>query len=390
MASNLTPPVKLSDITGLQSFDITPDVKYIDPMSTPIQSLIRNRGQVSPSTSVEFKWHEGDYKPVYTQANGGFNDSTTSITVDDNTHLNIGDLICNIRTRELMRVTAKPASTTLTVVRGVGESAGVTGLNDDYLVLSGDAQQEYFTTPDNTIRSVDQKSNYIQTIVTTIDISDLRQLTDSAMGPGMREQDLILRQSKEHVRKMEHDLILGKKASFSSGGKQIYTTAGLLKTITTNVNDNGSSPGTITKPNFDLFLAQCFTYGNPKKVLVAGSGIMKAIGLWANTAILQYQPAGSTENTLGIQVTNYLNPYGSGNLEIIHHPMLNQMQMSTYGFILDLENIYIRTLNGDTKINANIQSAKDHGSMHEILSYVGWQIMNEKTHGVIYNVTGGA
>jgi hypothetical protein len=383
-----------ADMPNFRILPLGNDILYLDRLSTPILTMLIGTGKVEPSDATKFEWPEGNYKGISTTINNsaGYNTSATSIVVDDASIFTAGDTCRIKRTGELMRISVVDTSTnTLTVTRGIGNSGtGISIVDGDYVVQAGTALKSGDTAPDSNLAEPDMAYNYIQTFSTTVDFTDSRYYSDASALIGTKEKDFIAAQGYEHARKMEASLLLGKRDVTTVANKKVYTSNGLLNTITTNVDDNGGALTTITKANFDAWLADAMNYsvsGGNKKLFV-GDYVLSALQKWTETAIQQTQPSGTVEQRLGLNSTIYVTPFG--NLDVIRHPLLSRLQYADYAIVLDIDAIKIRTLHGDTELRMYIQDKKEHTIKHEYLTYYGWEIQHEKAHGYIYNISGGA
>ena len=77
-----------------------------------------------------------------------------------------------------------------------------------------------------------------------------------------------------------------------------------------------------------------------------------------------------------------------GRLYLVHRHALDGY-FSDWGFIVNLKALKLRPLKGrDTKLRANIQENDRDGWKDEYKTEFGVEVRLEKTHGIIYGVTG--
>lgn len=397
---NYNEMLKLADEEGLQSIPVDNEaLKLLDPMETPIYQMILAKGNGKMVRHGKFEWPEGNHTGIMTEVATAYDASITTIVVDDASIFKKKMLVKNTTTDEVMLIEGVNYTTdTLTVYRGVGNSGtGIAGSVDDDIILVGAAEDSGGLVGDSIVTPPTDKYNYIQHFSEPIKISDYRKRSDENMGVGMREEDLLARALQKHYREFELVLINGKRDAVTSTIGTHYITGGLKYFISDNVNDNGGSLGTITQDNFDAFVKTCFNRGANRKMLFGGSGPISAINKFGKDNILQNKDNKLME--LGFVVTTYVTPFGE--LDVVHHRLMNEMGMSDAAFILDMDEIWTRyfppektatesKLEDITELRLNIQSGERHAHFHEYQTYQGFQIMNQITHGYLYNVSGGA
>jgi hypothetical protein len=105
---------------------------YVDPSAAPF-TLLTDRAGSQVTNNVRFEWYEKTLRAKANQINNaaGYNNTATSLTVDNGFVFQVRDLVLVPRTGEIMLVTAV-TSTSITVVRGVaGTTAAALVDNDD-------------------------------------------------------------------------------------------------------------------------------------------------------------------------------------------------------------------------------------------------------------------
>ena len=182
-------------------------------------------------------------------------------------------LMRNFNTGEVIKVTGKPSTTTLTVTRGVGNGGtGASVTANDIFFMIGNANAEGADVPDSISYDAASTENFCQIFRTPYSI------TRTAMHTNFRTGDQYLEKSrdalKEHMVGMERAMIFGKKDIITgSAGKPERYTDGLMNSITTNVEDAAANAnaGVLTEAEFDAFLAEkAFAFGSSEKLMLTG------------------------------------------------------------------------------------------------------------------------
>ena len=124
--------VVTSPNTEQRKYDVDPEIYYDRPDATPL--LFLSQGPKSKITKrkvsdVEYKFFEKQQHAHYTQVNysTGYNSAATTVVVDSAAHFTVGDVVKDLTTDELLRVTSYNTSgNTITIARGYGTTAAST------------------------------------------------------------------------------------------------------------------------------------------------------------------------------------------------------------------------------------------------------------------------
>jgi hypothetical protein len=377
--ANLAGARGTGNITAAQIKDDKDNKLYrLDANKAPLIALtskLRKRVTVNP----KFSWFEQDTESYIDKIvfSTGYTAGSTSLVVANGTYFTPADTVKVPRTGEVMRVTAV-ASNTLTVVRGVGETAANTLVDNEPLWIIGSAHMEGdLSVAANTNLSTEQ-FNYTQIFRSPVEATDTLQSTDMWTGPDLPEQRRIV--GIKHSQKVERAFFFGERAIDTTGTHPRRYTRGVDKFISTNVTDLS---GTITEKLFETFLRSGFRYGSRRKYLFASRLLVSAISSWAQGK-LRMLP---TDETYGIAIAQYLSPHGE--VLIVCHDMLEgtgttNQEWGGYGYLLDLENVYYRPLQGrDTRLKMNIQAPDADSEKDEYITECGVQLVQEKTHAIL-------
>lgn len=219
------------------------------------------------------------------------------------------------------------------------DSANDLGSVDRVLVI-GNMNPEGSTMPDSISYDPVEYDNYTQIFRTPLELTRTTRRTRLRTGDAYQEAK---REALElHSIEMEKALIWGVKSSNTGdNNKPERTTNGLLKFITANASqnvddytDNSDFDGKTWLQGgedwLDEQLEKIFRYGNTEKLALVGSGAMLAINRLAKvTGQIQLEPM-TTE--YGIQVTNWLTPFGSIYLKL--HPLFSYEQTNRNSMLI--------------------------------------------------------
>lgn len=312
--------------------------------------------------------------------------SPTLATVADAGWVNVGTIIVNSETGEVMRATANGNTGTgaLTVTRNLGGTA-LTIAAGAKLFIAGHASEEGTTAPDSITFDPTVDYNYTQIFKTPFKIT--RTLQNTYLRTGSKEDEYTTKALKLHMEDIERAVIFSTRTETTGGGGQkIRTTGGLVNQLS-NITDAASgfaTANTLTEDEFDRELIEnVFAYGSKTKVAYVGAkvaGHMQAIGK------NRWQPV-QVDDTYGINFTRYRT--FAGDLLVYLHPQFRQVPaMDDVMLILDTGFIKYRYLqNSDTQLQENIQANDEDAIKHQFLTECGLELLQDKVHTYLKNWT---
>lgn len=363
--------------------------------SAPLTALLSMMGS---EKTTDPKYHNfrkelPDYRVLFdTSGVAAFNntaayDGTTLVATSaaDASFIRVGQLLRNFTSGEVVKVTAKPSTTTMTVTRGVGNSgSGAVVAANDVFFLVGDGNSEGADSPTGISHDAASTENFTQIFRSPIEISRTAMHTEYRTGDQYKEKarDAL----KEHMISMERAFLWGKKDSTTgSNGLTERYTGGVISYLTTNVLDAATGTATankVTESEFDAFLAEnVFAFGSGQKMALCGWQVANSInqiakGRWSVQAV-------SPTGTYGVSFTQYMTPFGE--LVLKTHPMFRQIPgAEQMMLILDTSDLKYRYID-DTQLLKDRQSPGVDGIKDEYLTEAGLELIQEKTHGLITN-----
>lgn len=355
--------------------DVRKKIDVLEPNSAPLTQLTR---KISKRVAInpEFKWMEEESltKTDAVNAGAGYTSGATSVIVDAGTRFRAGDVMKVVRTGEQMLVTAV-STHTLTVTRGWGTTAAAAIVDDDPVLIVGNANEEHATKRGIKVSDVTARTNYTQIFRTPFGISRTADNSEMYGGNDLAHQRMT--QLIEHDKEIERAFWFGEPKEDLTGTHPRRATGGVDYWISTNATSMGT---TMTEAEFEAFLRTGFRYGSRTKWLFAAPIYLSAISTWAKDNI----QTTSKDKTFGIDIQQWLTPFGMVNI-VLNNLFAEQATYAGYAYLLDVEGLSYRYLaNSDTKLKTNIQDNSADGEEDEYLTECGLEFTNEKKSALAY------
>jgi hypothetical protein len=284
-----------------------------------------------------------------------------------------GHVVLNLTSGEVMWVTDASVANQVTVYR---PHTKVAGLDNDLLLIIGSAHEEGADTPGQITYDPAVVTNYTQIFRNSV------AMTRTAKATRLRTGDQWKEAQKEclllHNIEMEKAFFFGEAKEVLTGDQPKRTTKGIYKFITSNVLDYSAGLDIDTWEND---LEDIFRYGSNQKLLICGARVINAMNKLArvNSQVTLVPES----KTYGMRIWSYVTPFGEIMMKI--HPLFSENAvLNTWGFILDLEHLVYRYLEGsDTKYLKARQGAGVDGIKDEYLTEAGLECRFEEVHAVI-------
>lgn len=361
--------------------DMSDKIALLQPNAEPFMSFLKiAKRNTEAARNPKFEWLEDDLLPRWDAINNGagYDNAATSIVVDNGSYFTANDVIKVPRTGEVMLVTAI-ATNTLTVVRGYGVTAAAAIVDNDPLVIVGNANQEGSGT--RVLKSTLEvpKYNFTQIFKTPFGVTNTENATKMYGG-----KDLSYQQAKggvQHRIDMARGFMYGERKEDVSGAKPMRTTGGLLSFLNKNNYDAG---GQLTQTEFDNNISEVvFKYGSREKILLASARLLSVINSWA----LGKLQVDNLAKSYGLEIFKYITPFGTYNIMNYQH-ILEGAVYGGYGVVIDPEAIKYRPLQGrDTKLETNIQANDEDQRKDQYITEAGLEVRNPEKHAVLTGVT---
>jgi hypothetical protein len=313
----------------------------------------------------------------------------TSITLtasDMNRYAITGATVCNIRTGEVMQVTADTTGTTLAVTRGIG-AAGIAVNSGDALAIIGFAAQEGSGSPTSVSFDAELFFNYTQIFKTSFNVTNTQKVVKLRTGDKLEEA--MTKALKLHMSDIERAMFFGRKAEVNGTSAQpTRFTGGLLNELSNTIDIGivnagiNAVAGTLTETEFDRqLISQVFAFGSTQKIAFCGATAASNLQRIAKN---RWQPT-DIDNTYGVNVTGYQT--FAGTLMVHLHPQFRQLpEMANAMVIVDFPYLKYRFLEGrDTQLIENLQATDADQVKHQYLTECGLELTQSKVHTVIRN-----
>lgn len=358
----------------------------------PFGYLALNSVKKQKTTNVKYEWALQDRTNIdRTLATGTHNTIVTTLNVTSGTatRFTAGDVLRNVRTGELLLVTADPTLTTaLTVSRGFGGSTAAAMVAGDQIHAQSKALGDAADSPTATFTQEGWLYNYCQIMAETVE-DTLRAMEQRRYtGETLNEQkDQALERA---MRKWDQSIFFGyPSAGATATAGYRTTTGGIIYYIDADATNSWSVGGHLTwnalkEKSYDIFL-----HGSSTKVAYCGKTVFLALNNMAED--LQFRTTSETVSKLGLGVTKLDLPTG-GTLLLKIHPLWNLGADAQRMVIVDHDDITFRYFTGGKgfrweKID---QDNNPRVKKWELSMDAGLQYGDVQRHYHAYGITGYA
>lgn len=352
---------------------------------------LMSRLKNEPAETTEYKWFERDPVTRVVYTNGGLLlVGSTDLTFDDGAGnavdgiVQVGVILRNDRTNELVRVTARVSATVFTVERAFSGAAAALQDNDVWVVITlGKDEGATPTTPVFETASV--LENYVQTFNSTVELANAfkgSQLRTDIEGP-LRERRI---QALERIsRDIEFALLLGVKARKTGTNGYQYFTGGLKAAVdqvgASNILNGNAGAGTAIA-NVQSWLSSFMTVGSEAKLALCGPSAYAAISYYANQATNGFRITGQ-ENVYGMNITMIQTPFGE--LDLTLHPLLKEVSVfNDWIFVADLGLLVQKTME-PLFLEPNIQTPGQDAYKEQFRAKLGLKLKFAQAFGYAYD-----
>jgi len=368
--------------------DMDPTMRRLDPDQTQFTTMT-SRMPSRASTREKFNWLEEQYvNNLFTVAAAGYASGATAIPVGatDTNSIQPNDILRNMRTGEAMLVTAIPSAGNLTVrATRLGSAAAAAGTSGDKLVFIGSAFPQGSSYPQPKYSRRVLGYNYTQTFRTSWVFSGTA--TSIELYGGREPAKEAARKAVEHKRELEHNGFFGARDFFTITDPQ-GTSGGLIEFIVTNKQNVG---GELTSDFLDLFLATVLAKGSSDKVIFTGTQGAYYISRFHRSgqgAFWQPQP----QTIHGVRVDGVISGVFGYQVPVVVKKEWSNYPTGASGyngnlFVIDMTNVERRPLRDrDTALLTARQNPGDDKVAAEYLTEMGWEVAQERTHGLLTGI----
>ena len=384
--SNIRTDFNVSNFeSGIRKLDVRDFIFNLEPDEAPFVTLL-SKLRKEATQDVAFSWFEDASIGKWTQVNNAgaaYDDSTTTIVVDDADIFQIGDLVLCVTSGEIVRVTGVDptggAAQHIDISRAFGSTAAAaSGLgNDKYLVRLGQSMAEGYTVGDQLITTKTKIDNYVQIFSRPVQLTETANAV--ATYGGNRRNYERKKVGVDIKRDIEAALLFGEPYYTATGPK--YATGG-IKHFMAAVSPALNAAGVLHQDDFDSWLADAFAYGSSEKFLFASPLILSQMNAWTYSYV-RTDPGPRAD--WGIKYTTYVCPFGTVNM-VLNKNFLGPL--AGQAFLLDMKEFVYRYLNGlDLTLKTDLQPSNAHYLLDEYSGTLGLEVHSPVKHARIYGVT---
>ncbi|MBX3459997.1 MAG: DUF5309 family protein [Planctomycetes bacterium] len=317
--------------------DVSDLVGLISPFDTPLLDAIGSPRYAAQSTRHE--WFEDRLNPNFTAVNneGGYNNSATSIVVDDGGVFRAGDIVKPQGSDEVLQVTGI-STHTLTVARGYGGSTAAALADNQPLTVIGHAALEGEDAAAARHRNRLRRENYTQIFTETVMISG----SMDAVGLHAVEREFdyqVIQRLRELLRSLEQTVICGFKAADNPQGSASVrrTMGGLLQFIAgSDAAITDADNEALDEPMLNAALRECWEKGGRPNAIVCNGLQKRAISSFIQSS-RRYEPESTALRHL---VDTYESDFG------VQRVILSRWVPADKVLLLDLDKLQVLPLQG--------------------------------------------
>ena len=360
--------------------DIRDKIFHLEANKAPL-TVVMNELDRESCYNPDFNWLEDELTPSITQVNSasGYTAGDTTIAVDKEEYGWVNCLVQVQRTGEIMKITAvSSVDSTWTVGRNVGTTAAAALVDNDYISILGGVAAEGATS--ETARSVKSatKTSRCQIFRSPFQVTETVMASKLYGGPDLSVTQML--RGIEHAVYMEQAALWSEVSVDVTGDEPIRTTDGLNAVISTNSRNFGGGLSLVSL--FD-FMEEVNRYTDNTKLFLGGGAVISNVSLLAEP----YLQTVSKDDAFGLNVKRLVTPHG--DLLIKKHNKMEGNENGRMFFIVDPNNVGFRYLR-DTKLKTNIQANDADSRKDEYITEAGFEIRQERTHGVGTNAAATA
>lgn len=330
--------MSLDAATGFAAYSIAASVKKLD-LSEVLAEIIRTDNTAFLSrvgaaglvaTQLKHSWPEDALNPNTASLDGTITTNTTTVVVHSGeyTRFKLGTLFKfdEAATSEVCRVSVAPASASLTVERGHGDTSGEAHADNATIMIIGHTKQEdWKPTQEDWSRERTGLYNYLATLGYGIAISRTRQAVSHAGVPDEFAHQAAYR-LKEFMRQLD-SLVINSERSATEGGSADYSSPrGLIRAVSVGMEASTSALGNTTATSEKLtpsvlnaMIKQIWDDGG----MVAGGRLFCLVGGVQKRKIsafdVAYRRMDYSSNVAGYVVERFLSDLGF-EVEVIVDP----------------------------------------------------------------------
>ena len=347
-------------------------IKYLDPERAAFTAIL-SKLPSKPVTDPTFKLFEREHRTRWVRAAEAMDSSETAFDVDSSDPFRVGDVI--LVDDERMYVSAIPSTTQLTVTRGYLGSTAAAHVDDSWIKILFQEQQEYGTSGTPIQTDYTTQENHVQIFKETYGESNTSRATKRRGPSNLSEERARVLESLR--RDQEQMVVWGKKRVTRSSGVITRYSGGMDEFVTTNRID---LEGSLEMGDIGYIINQSTRYGSSKKLWFVGRDALYQL----SSLGLDFVRIEMATKTLGMAVNRVRGPHGEFSL-IEHRDFEN-----AHGgriMIVDPRHVALAVLR-KMKHESIIQANNVDGVQHQFVGELGLWLDTEKAHTICTNAGG--
>jgi hypothetical protein len=369
--------------------DMDPEMRMLDEDESQYSTLVMNTRN-RETRREKFNWLEKELFPRLVTVGTSYliGDTAVTLTAGQGAQVRIGDVLRNMARGDALWVT-NVVGDVLTVVRNVGTKAAVAGTAGDTFLIMSNASAQGADFGQTAILLPTVAFNYTQIFRHPYSFANtVREVQTYTGGEPETESDA---KALEHKRAIEYSGFWGARdmKTDPTTGEPAGFTGGLVEFITTNKADVN---GPLTVDYLDTWLKTALQYTSRNVVLYVSPLVAyQASKFNRGGQGTAWRP--DKQNVAGLKVDAFMSGVYGYEIPIVVKKDWNDfpVTLDQYGgwmFLVDHDSIFWRPLrNRSTKLLTARQHPGADRVSEEWLTEGGWEITNEKHHGILYGIT---
>lgn len=363
-------------------------VAVLETSSRPLVTVMNHLQKVIATDTPDPQHSEDELLPNIDLANGAQTAATPTIAIDNPAFYLVGDLVLVPRTGEVMRVTAAPGVSPITVRRGIGQQPPANIVDDDPLWIMGAAVEEGANSrlALNTLEI--PFTSRCQIIRNSIEATGTQLATRQLGGDfdDQAEKKLI-----EHKKQMEYMMKFGRVDRLTINGQYMRTMGGVFERVQVN---RWAVDGVLGEGEWEAILESAFQFGSARKLCIAAPRVLRSINNFARNRLITVPE----DESYGLVIRQF-NSH-SGTVDLISDRELKGAVYGGYLLIFDPDFAIIRYLRAGPdsgrpakyqgsaycKRIENIQDNDSDRRKDEFFSELTLQLIHERVHLVATGV----
>jgi hypothetical protein len=364
--------------------DMDPVISMLDPDNSQFTTMLMKASRRSCfSTKVE--WLEDQLMPrISLVVSGGATDGATIVvTTNEGAYFRAGDIVRNAKTGVAVRITSV-STDTLTPGNAIGAVAFAAHTAGDQLLIVGNAAAQGATL--GTEKQTQRVAQYNYTQIQRNPYGFTNSIVASKLYGGPVPDKERSKKLVEHKRALEYTLFWGARSLNTSGSEPIGASGGLYEFVTTNVKN---AAGSLTATLLDTYMRDFLQHTASASVLFVSPLVAQAISGFLRNA---WTPTSTGDRLYGAKVDGFVSGAYGTQIPVFVKRDWNDFSSSSgqYGgwaFCVNMENVELNTLR-NTELLRDRQARDADREDEEYLTEFSLKVKQEKSHGIIYGVTG--